>query len=168
MDTCDKADQEEVIKALERWVASRYIIGQLVTNKGKEFMNRRVFAWLKDNDIEDEHPLSNDHRSNGLGERCNQTVLQALRKCSTQRTDVSWRILVKIVEDHVNLSYHCLIGMTPDKAWNLQKMDLWNVLRKQDVVRSEGDAIRYNKNVDYQLKEGDPAWVYQQDKMQLK
>lgn len=64
--------------------------------------------------------LPNDNRSNGLTERCNRTMLQAIRKLWSDRFDAPWWDLIKIGEGQLNGGFHGILGMTPDEAWELR------------------------------------------------
>lgn len=83
VDLCDKANAQQMIRGLERWLKTRGSISFIRMDGGKHFDNSRVATRLHARGIEHKHSLPYDHRSNGLSERCNRTVLQVLRKCKS-------------------------------------------------------------------------------------
>lgn len=74
---CDTANGENVAKGLEGWLRTRETIGEIVKDGGKVFANNKVKAWLEKRQIGHDCTLSNGHRSNGLTERLNCTVVSS-------------------------------------------------------------------------------------------
>lgn len=79
VDSCEKANAKHVIQGLEKGASLRGRIGVARTDSGAHFNNEQVADWLKKRGILHEFTLPHDHKSKGLMERCNRTVLQVLR-----------------------------------------------------------------------------------------
>lgn len=100
-----------------------------------------------------------DHCSNGLGERCNRTVLRALRKLKLADRIERWWTLIDKVERVINGNFHKALRRTPFGAYygTMQVQRYLEMNRQQKMIaRNVG---RWDV-VEEELSEGNQVLVY--------
>lgn len=92
-------------------------------------------------------------QSQGIIEKSNRIIKSVINKTLYKNNNNNWSKLLKTVQDVVNNSYHRVIGMTPNEAWNLPKAKqkelykrMRNLKAKQykgiDTLLSVGNKVR--------------------------
>lgn len=112
LDTCRVADGESVVRSLRRWVRECGPIRKLVTNQGEHFTNRLVEEWCQRGNVDHVFTHVYDHRTNGLVERCNGSVLEVIGKIQWDFPHRNWWRNMTQAERIVNGRYHRALGMT--------------------------------------------------------
>lgn len=82
-----------------------------MTDNGREFENRLIKEWAKENKMKLKNAIPYYHKSNGRVERVNRTLRTALSK-----TDGSVKTKLKRIIERYNITYHRGIGMCQKEA----------------------------------------------------
>ena len=85
---------------------------RVTSDQGSEFVNKVMERLLKRNGIEGDQTAAYYHRSNGLVERANRTVLGLLRK-SMATEGVAWDLAVPGAALAYNSAFHSSTGASP-------------------------------------------------------
>lgn len=99
---------KKIIKFLE-YLKSEIKIVTLISDNGREFSNKEVENWCKNNGITHLFSIPYYHQSNGRVERANKTLREALKK-----TPGVLKIKLKQIVSNYNNLTHRGIGMTPN------------------------------------------------------
>lgn len=117
INVCKKVDRESVLGGLRRWAQECGPINCLMTDHGRHFVRNQVQSWCERGGINRRWSHVYDHRSHGLVERCNRSILENLRKVELAEGNDRWWHLVQQVERVMNGRYHQALGMTPYEAF---------------------------------------------------
>lgn len=123
-------DIAEAIKLLLKKVKNKIVA--VTTDNGSEFLNNKVQAIFKSNNIMHYTAQVGDHNKMGMIERFNRTIKNYLRRYFTSNKTYKW---IDVIDDFVynyNNSFHSSIDAEP------------NYITKKQIDRARSDAIQYN------------------------
>ena len=105
--------ESTIAKALwQHWIANFGFPRKVVSDQGSEFVNKVMRALLKRNGIDQDLMAAYYHRSNGLVERANRTLLALLRKSITSLGE-QWDNGIDGTVLAYNTSLHTSLGASP-------------------------------------------------------
>jgi transposase InsO family protein len=87
---------------------------RLWIDQGKEFVNKKMTNWLKENEIQPYHTYG-EHKS-AMVERFNRTLKSIMWKNLTELQSNDWVSILPALMDEYNNKYHSTIKMTPNQA----------------------------------------------------
>ena len=127
------------------------IPNHLWVDEGKEFYNKDITGWLKENDIV-RYSTHGEHKS-AVVERFNRTLKEMMWKRFTAENTRTWIDMIDKLVSEYNKRIHSTIGMTPTEA-SLKKNKteaLLNTLGKTRIIPKShqqfkvGDRVRLSK-----------------------
>ena len=136
---------------------------QLQTDDGKEFHNKTVRSFLKEQNV---HHFSThgDSKANVV-ERFNRTLKERLYRYFTAKNTLKYdKVLPQVVKGY-NATPHSSIGMAPNKVTVENSSDVWESLYGKRLKRSQpaqlmvGDRVRLNKKFRTFKKSYLPGWT---------
>ena len=89
----------------------------VVTDYGTEFKSNSFISLCNSHNIENIFTSPYHHASNGLVERLNLQIENALRACLLDKGD-SWHSHLKVIQNSLNTTIHNAVGMTPYEVIN--------------------------------------------------
>ena len=118
-------------------------------DQGKEFYNKNMNEWLKENEI-NRYSTYGEHKS-AVVERFNRTLKTNMWKRFTAENTRNWiNMLDKLMTDYNN-KYHSTIKMTPVEASKNEN--------EEDVTNNNLDKYKINKNKKPIFKAGDKVRI---------
>jgi transposase InsO family protein len=116
-------------------------------DKGKEFYNKNMTEWLKENNII-RYSTYGEHKSVVI-ERFNRTLKERMWKRFTAENTRNWiNMLNKLVSDY-NKRYHSTIGMSPlnaSKSENYEQF-LENTLNKTKMYKKNKPKYKIDEKI---------------------
>jgi Integrase core domain len=91
-------------------------------DKGKEFYNRNMDQWLKENNI-NRYSTYGEHKS-AVVERFNRTLKEKMWKRFTAENTRNWFDMLDRLLNEYNKTFHSTIGMTPIKCSKLKNHEM--------------------------------------------
>ncbi|GMH44529.1 hypothetical protein BSKO_12481 [Bryopsis sp. KO-2023] len=110
------ASQHTVLRGIRRWESENGKPEICFTDGGPGFKGNNVHYYCAQKGIRVMTSLPYLHRSNGVTERVNRTILMKLRK--TDYPDTEWANLLPFVETCYNETPHSIIGEALVDVWN--------------------------------------------------
>ncbi|KAI5153379.1 hypothetical protein ENBRE01_3186, partial [Enteropsectra breve] len=109
---------KEILRALTSIFEEIGVPEKLVTDSGKEFLNKDVKKRLNELGIHHHTIALEKHQANGRIERLHRDLWKELRKMQEEKNIFSnIEENVKLLEHHHNKTKHRALGMSPDEAW---------------------------------------------------
>ena len=119
-------------------------------DEGKEFYNKDMSGWLKENDIT-RYSTHGEHKS-AVVERFNRTLKEIMWKRFTAENTRNWiNMIDKLLYDYNNKRIHSTIGMTPAKA-SLKENEI-------NVIENTLSKTRNIPKIKPKLKVGDKVRI---------
>ena len=119
----------------------------LKSDNGREFNNKIIMNFCKENNITRKLSVPYYHQSNGRVERVIRTIRTALKKESGTLKNKVAKVII-----NYNETYHRAIGMTPNEAWLTENRD--TVIKNSNKYSQEFISKKLSK-----LKLGDKVWI---------
>ena len=132
------------MKALQDIIKQGRKPNRLQTDKGKEFYNRPVTSWLKEQDIQ--HFSTHGDAKAAVVERFNRTLKQRLYRYFTAANTLEFVDILPDLVDGYNATPHRSIGMAPKQVnWKNEKA-VWKRLyakkrKKRKPTFKKGDRV---------------------------
>jgi hypothetical protein len=147
-------DGDTVLNAFKKITTeSKRMPKRLWVDQGKEFVNKKMEKWLKENDISLYHTFG-EHKASTI-ERFNRTLKSLMWRRFTQEQTHHWIDMVPELLEEYNNRKHSTIKMTPIEASKKKNEDaLWK-FQYGDVQDKETEEAPADKPSDLQV--GD--WV---------
>ena len=151
-----------VVKAFSKILEEGRKPLKLQTDKGKEFYNKDMTQWLKENNIV--HFSTGGDAKAAVVERFNRTLKERLYRYFTAANTLQFTdILQDLVEGH-NVSEHSSIQMAPKAVTDQNSPQVWKTLygkppKKRKPTLKKGDMVRLNKIHRPFEKEYLPGWT---------
>jgi len=134
---------KQIVKESERKPKNIWV------DQGKEFYNKNMNEWLKENEI-NRYSTYGEHKS-AVVERFNRTLKTNMWKRFTAENTRNWiNMLDKLMTDYNN-KYHSTIKMTPVEASKKEN--------EEDVTNNNLDKYKINKNKKPIFKAGDKVRI---------
>ena len=121
---------------------------KLQTDKGKEFYNKDMKAWLKDNNIH--HFSTGGDAKAAVVERFNRTLKERLYRYFTAANTLTFTDVLQDLVKGYNASEHSSIQMAPKDVTLKNEKQVWNTLygkppKRRKPTLKKGDMVRLNK-----------------------
>ncbi len=136
-------------------------IRYIQTDRGLEFLNKKVQQLLKSKNITHFHTY-NDEIKAGIVERFNRTLRMKIWRYFTSMSTFRYiDVLPSLIESY-NSSYHSSIGMTPNEVTHQNSEKVWwtiynNLPVPKTNMLKEGDYVRIVMNIKRFQKEATPG-----------
>lgn len=136
---------ETVLKAIKAF-EKQHKVRILTSDNGREFLNRSVQGYLKEENIEHYNNEVGDHHTMGKIERFNRTLKQRLTKINKVPTQ---KLLNQVIRNYNNTE-HSTIKATPNE---MKGEIIDSELRHNDfTMKKVSDAFEIGSSVMYRLK----------------
>jgi len=137
-----------VVKAFDQILKEGRQPLKLQTDKGKEFYNKDMSAWLKKNNIH--HFSTGGDAKAAVVERFNRTLKERLYRYFTAANTLTFTDVLPELVYGYNASIHSSIKMAPQEVTLQNEKQVWNTLYgKPPKIRKptlkKGDKVRLNK-----------------------
>jgi len=137
-----------VVQALDRILKQGRKPLKLQTDKGKEFYNKDMKAWLKDNNIH--HFSTGGDAKAAVVERFNRTLKERLYRYFTAANTLTFTDVLQDLVKGYNASEHSSIQMAPKDVTLKNEKQVWNTLygkppKRRKPTLKKGDMVRLNK-----------------------
>jgi len=139
---------EHVSAALNK-ILSNTNFRALQTDKGKEFLNKRVQDLLKENNVH-HFTTENETIKASIVERLNKTLQTTLYRWFTYKNNSRYVDALDDVMDSYNNRYHTSIGMSPNEVSANNQEDVWLKMYPPKMHKIQpklrvGDYVRISK-----------------------
>ena len=124
--------------------SSNRIPKHLWVDQGKEFYNKNMDEWLKENNI-NRYSTFGEHKSCVI-ERFNRTIKEKMFKRFTAENTRNWIDMVDRLMREYNKSFHRTIGMTPIRCSEIRKHEM--TMHHKVLGKSKfkvGDKVRISR-----------------------
>ena len=142
-------DSKASMRGLRRWMDRLGSPARIVSDNGPAIKSKKFKELTSSSNIKHLTIAPYAHWSNGIVERCNQTVLERIKREGPKKT---WASLIKKVENIYNDSYHTGIGATPrmvmqgikPRGFKLSKDQWLQTIQKAEMItkRTQRNMIR--------------------------
>jgi Integrase core domain/Chromo (CHRromatin Organisation MOdifier) domain len=141
---------------------SKYPCRQLLTDRGKEFLNKQFSSFLKSQDITHILPSSDTFKA-ALAERAIRTIKGILYKVLTANYTFRYLDVLQDVADSYNKRVHSSINIAPRdvnhdnvfKIWRfMNRKRLAEKVQKPSTAIKVGDYVRVSKNKNMHMEKG--------------
>ena len=152
-----------VVEALETIVDEGRKPVRLQTDKGKEFYNKTVQDWFKEQGIQ--HFSTEGDAKASVVERFNRTIKQRLYRYFTAANTLEFDSQLQALVDGYNATPHRSIGMAPKQVTWKNEPAVWKRLygkpqkKKRRPTLKKGDYVRLNKIYRTFEKAYTPGWT---------
>lgn len=144
---------------LVEWIQKTGTRMQMVQCDNAKGFGLSLFTWLHGMGVKVKFSNPYDHRSNGLVERTNRSVISRIGKLKLAAGgQQEWWELVAQAEEEVNHSYHRGLGRSPNCVWRARGQVLEDVRQRTGALRKEMNRGRVKKKTQFQV--GDWVWLY--------
>jgi len=146
-----------VIQCLERWTQRQGPVLRLVSD-GASYNQSHVMAqWCRAAGVEQIFTPPHSHKSLGLVERYQRTLVDRLRKMTMQQGG-SWSDHLQRAVQELNTMRHSTTGMTPIQLWSASEEDL---LEARERSRRRRSSRRSRRNeIPRQMAVGDQVLLW--------
>jgi len=152
-----KIDGDVVVRCLEHWKQSRGPIGKLVSDGASYNQSVRVQEWCRQAGVDQVFSPPHSHKSLGLVERYQRTLLDRIRKMTFHRGG-SWSDHLQEAVTELNTMRHSTTGMTPAQLWEASEEDLEEALENSRRRRSTANSRRRLINRRFQVGDRVLLW----------
>ena len=152
-----------VVEALETIVDEGRKPVRLQTDKGKEFYDKTVQDWFKEQGIQ--HFSTEGDAKASVVERFNRTIKQRLYRYFTAANTLEFDSQLQALVDGYNATPHRSIGMAPKQVTWKNEPAVWKRLygkpqkKKRRPTLKKGDYVRLNKIYRTFEKAYTPGWT---------
>ncbi len=162
-------NSDEVLCAMKSILREYPKLQYIQTDRGTEFLNRKVQSYLKINNISHFYTY-NDEIKAGIVERFNRTLKMKLWRFFTLSSQYRYiNVLDEIVSSYNN-TFHRTIGMSPNSVSSKNMEEIWWRMYNEtphsagDVLKI-GDYVRIIMNIKQFQKEATPSWSHEMFKV---
>ena len=141
-----------IISLLKDWVEQKGLFTTLVTDGAMYNQSKEIEAWCSTRGIQQAFSPPHSHKSLGLVERFQRTLLDRMRKMKMQNGG-SWTDWVEKATYEINTMVHSTTQWTPQQLWDSESTEWRKALKRSGQRRNE--ANKYIKRKIEPLHPGD-------------
>lgn len=133
----------DIVKSLQKSFQEFGRPLSLVTDNGPAYISHEFKKFLTDCEVEQIITPAHHSAANGLAERFNKTMREAMIKYMLNNPNIEWSDLVAKIVDRYNNTKHRVTGYTPNEL--LQSNELWKIANERTIKQQTYDAKRLNQ-----------------------
>ena len=132
----------------------------MLCDQGSSLASYGFAKWCIDRKISQLIIAPHSHKSNGLNERINQTLIGRLRRMLLDEGHLDWSRTLAAAVDVMNETTHDITDFAPTELWNGNQA-MWNAARDHMTKSREKMNKRLEKSRVYRnYQPGQAVWVY--------
>ena len=143
---------DETLQVFQRYCFTYRFLKKILSDKGRDFVNKKMEAFCKENEIKMAHGSPRTPTAQGLVERSNRSCkedMRALILCTSSQNLKKWRQKAQEAAYTRNISFHRAVKMTPYEA-------VYDIKSHREVYTSQNSEANQEDrdlHVDDDLKE---------------
>lgn len=149
-----------VIKGLEKWKSRCGVPKSVVCDNASYCHSNRLQAWCVEHKVNMVMTAPYSHKSNGMVERANQTLIGRIRRLLAERGSRDWPVVITTALGAMNTTPHGLTQMTPESAWSAGATEWKRIRERMADVRARVHARFQHKLTSRKYSIGDRVWLY--------
>ena len=162
---CSSCKTEVVLPVLEKWMHHRGKPRRIFSDQGTHFTSFQFADWCIKRGVERILAAPDVHKSVGLNERANQTLIGRLRRMLYGSDRSKWAHILPMAMEIINDTPHEVTGYTPDELL-VADHSIWEVTkRKMAVYRDKMNERLQMKRCKREYRVGQKVWVWDHYRM---
>lgn len=154
------ATGETIVRCLEEWFQSSGPASVYCCDGGSNVGGREVSTFLKQWNCRLVVSNSYDHRSNGVVERCNRTVVQTISKFRHDDPSLPWEQLLSNCEWTINHAWNRTTKNFPIELWSATPEVINRVNKRRQDIKDNNKARKRHRWKLREFSEHQRVWVF--------
>lgn len=162
---CNSCKTEVVLPVLEEWMRHRGKPQRIFSDQGTHFTSFQFANWCIKRSIERILAAPDVHKSVGLNERANQTLIGRLRRMLYGGDRHDWARILPTAVEVINDTPHEITGYTPNELLGANR-SIWDMTkRKMAIYRDKINERLQTKRCKREYRVGQKVWVWDHFRM---
>ena len=162
---CSSCKTEVVLPVLEKWMNHRGKPRRIFSDQGTHFTSFQFADWCIKRGVEKILTAPDVHKSVGLNERANQTLIGRLRRMLYRSDRSKWAHILPVAMEIINDTPHEVTRYTPDELLVADHYVWEATKRKMAVYRDKMNERLQTKRCKREYRVGQKVWVWDHYRM---